>query len=289
MKSLLIVGQPRGFTSEAHRIAAKATQLDPSPFDRGELLNPHVNCTLKFPHLSKSEDSYVAFSAVLGQYKEGYCVKDVVQPFGVSRYIQEHPDHYNVLLIERPIEQVKLFQGLSGWKYPQLDMKKLYPSSMTVQYDSIIYDCAPFFAALEALGYTVTPFPYHLGAKFIARREETMAKTEMAEVILTTIPEGSPFILVDEDQWGTGELVFGRRRISFLEKEGQYWGPPADDETAIRECKRLRQNGASFIVFPWHSFWWLDYYKGFHDYLRSNYRCILQNERLIVFDLRVAE
>jgi len=116
--------------------------------------------------------------------------------------------------------------------------------------------------------------------------ELRLAKTEMAEVILTMIPEGSVFILVDEEQWGAGEFVFGRRRIPFLEKDGQYWGPPADDATAVRECERLRQSGASFIVFPWHTFWWLNYYKGFHQYLRSKFPCLLQNERLVIFDLR---
>jgi len=287
MKSLLIVGQPRGFTTEAHRIAAKATQLDPSPFDQGELLNPTFNPNLNFAHLSKSEDSYAAFSVLLAQYKEGYCIKDVVQPYGVSRYIQEHPDDYNVLVIERPIQQLRLFQGLQGWKYPQLDLKELYPGRIALQYESIIYDCAPFFAALVSLGYSVTRFPYHLAPEFIERREQTLAKSEMAEVIQTMIPEGGVFILVDEDQWGKmGEFVFGRRRLPFLEKDGRYWGPPADDETAVRECERLRQNGAGFIAFPCHTFWWLDYYKGFHNYLRSKFPCLLQNDHLVIFDLR---
>jgi hypothetical protein len=32
--------------------------------------------------------------------------------------------------------------------------------------------------------------------------------------------------------------------------------------------------------------WWLDYYKGFNQYLRSNFFCMLDNERLVAFDLR---
>jgi hypothetical protein len=286
MKSLLIVGQPRGFTSEAHSITAKATQLDPSPIGAGEVLNRDRNSKVKFPHYSKCEDSYAAFSDVLAQYKDGFCVKDVVQPFGVSRYIKEHPDDYNVLVIDRPIRQRRLFQGLKGWDYPQLDLKELFPGRITVQYDYIIYDSAPFFDALEAFGYTVHRFRYHLDADFIVMREVTLAKSEMAEAILDLIPEGNAFILVDEDQWATGEDILGRRRIPFLERDGQYWGRPADDETAVRELERLRQNGAGFIVFPWQSLWWLDFYKAFNDSLRSRYRCLLQNERLVIFDLR---
>jgi hypothetical protein len=78
------------------------------------------------------------------------------------------------------------------------------------------------------------------------------------------------------------------RTIPFLERDGQYWGPPADDEIAIQELERLRRTGAAFIVFAWSAFWWLDYYAAFHRYLRSRYPCRLENDRLVAFDLGVA-
>jgi glycosyltransferase involved in cell wall biosynthesis len=105
------------------------------------------------------------------------------------------------------------------------------------------------------------------------------------EEIAALSPPEDTLILVDDDLVGS-ELVAGRRSIPFLERDGQYWGAPLDDEMAIRECERLRQSGASFLVFAWTSFWWLDYYQGFLRYLRSNFRCVLDNNRLVVFDLR---
>jgi hypothetical protein len=60
---------------------------------------------------------------------------------------------------------------------------------------------------------------------------------------------------------------------------------PSDDDTAIRELTRLRESGAKFLVFTWDAFWWLDYYVEFHRKLKSQYRCVLKNERLVVFDL----
>ncbi len=104
--------------------------------------------------------------------------------------------------------------------------------------------------------------------------------------IATIIPPGDTFILIDEDQWGSREVVSDRRAIPFLERDGQHWGPPPDDDTGIRELERLRQAGARFMVFAWPAFWWLEYYAGLHQYLRSQFRCALENERLIVFDLR---
>ena len=98
------------------------------------------------------------------------------------------------------------------------------------------------------------------------------------------IPAGDTFILVDQNEWG-GEAVAGRHAIPFLERDGQYWGPPLDDETAIRELERLRQAGANFIVFGWPAFWWLYHYAELNRYLHSEFRCVLKNSRLVVFGL----
>jgi hypothetical protein len=74
--------------------------------------------------------------------------------------------------------------------------------------------------------------------------------------------------------------------VPFLERNGQFYGPPSDDATAISELERLRVAGASFIAFAWPAFWWLDYYSGLHQHLRSNFRCVLENDRVVLFDLR---
>ena len=106
--------------------------------------------------------------------------------------------------------------------------------------------------------------------------------------IETLIPAPNRFILVDDENWGLDETVFGGRHIPFLERGGQYWGPPSDDETAIKELGRLRDCGASHLVFAWPSFWWLKYYTGFVEYLRLHYYQELQNDRMVVFDLKVS-
>lgn len=103
--------------------------------------------------------------------------------------------------------------------------------------------------------------------------------------IAALIPAGDAFLLVDDDTWGL-DADAGRRPIPFLEKDGHYWGPPPDDATAILELERLRRSGASFVVFGWPAFWWLEHYSSFQEYMRSKYRSVLENDRLVVFDLR---
>jgi len=94
------------------------------------------------------------------------------------------------------------------------------------------------------------------------------------------------FVLVDDNHLQTSEIIFGRKRIPFLEKFGRYWGQPLDDKSAIREIERQRLVGAQYIFFAWVSFWYLDYYQEMHTYLKSNYECILDNDRLLGFRLR---
>jgi hypothetical protein len=103
--------------------------------------------------------------------------------------------------------------------------------------------------------------------------------------ISAVIPAGKRLILVDDNHWGS-EILPEFHALPFLEHEGQYWGTPPDDQTAIRELERMRQAGASFMVIGWPAFWWIDYYSGLRNYLSSNFHCVLHNSRLIIFALQ---
>jgi len=107
----------------------------------------------------------------------------------------------------------------------------------------------------------------------------------VAQEITAIIPPRETLILVDQDQWGS-EVVTNRVCIPFLERDGQYWGPPVDDNNAIQEFQRLHHNGANFIVFGWVAFWWLEHYSKFSHYLHTNFDCVLKNTRVVIFALR---
>jgi hypothetical protein len=63
--------------------------------------------------------------------------------------------------------------------------------------------------------------------------------------------------LVDQAEIADGLALDDRNWWPFLERDGQDWGPPADDATAISELERLHDAGAQFIVFTSCGFWWL--------------------------------
>jgi hypothetical protein len=108
----------------------------------------------------------------------------------------------------------------------------------------------------------------------------------LAQELTSILQPADPYVLVDGDEIRT-QFLGGRKAIPFLECQGTYWGPPPDDATGIQEVKRLRQAGAKLIVFAWPAFWWLDHYFLLEQYLRSTFPCLLENEQLVVFDLRL--
>ena len=132
-------------------------------------------------------------------------------------------------------------------------------------------------------GFLEVPLP---DAPFPRANEWMHLLMQAAQEVAQIVPAGETFILVDEQGFGS-DFARGRRPVPFLERGGEYWGAPSDSETAISELERLRvEAGARFIVFGWPAFWWLEHYAGLHAHLRSNFRRALENERLVIFDLR---
>jgi hypothetical protein len=100
------------------------------------------------------------------------------------------------------------------------------------------------------------------------------------------LTKGDTFILVDDGLLYQNERLANYSVLTFLEKDGTYYGAPTDDATAIDVLERARASGACLIVFAWPAFWWLNYYDGLFEHLRSRYACVLSKSRLVVYDLK---
>ncbi|HZH66195.1 MAG TPA: DUF4915 domain-containing protein [Flavisolibacter sp.] len=108
------------------------------------------------------------------------------------------------------------------------------------------------------------------------------AVQELKEVIA----EGETLILVDDNVWDANAVLSTFRRLHFLDRAGTFWGTPSDCDMAIKELETMRlEQKAKFIAFGWPSFWWFDHYKDFYSYLSKSYRCILDNDHVVVFNL----
>lgn len=99
------------------------------------------------------------------------------------------------------------------------------------------------------------------------------------------VPSGRRFLLLDQDEYRTSLDVRGTP-VPFPEREGTYWGPPAGDDDAIRDCDDMAKRGIEYAVVTRSAFWWLVHYPRFHRHLREHYRCVLENDLALIFDLR---
>lgn len=125
---------------------------------------------------------------------------------------------------------------------------------------------------------------YTLRLRTLAEMRWQSQTARFLTALRSTVPLGSRLVLIDEmvfdpvlfDSWQT---------FHFPEIQGEYAGPPANDEQAIAALKQVCQPGGGFLVFAWPCFWWLEYYTGFHRGLREQCRCALENELAIVFEL----
>lgn len=140
----------------------------------------------------------------------------------------------------------------------------------------------------RALGLEVDPELWKDGTAYFEYLERVSSVSrELAEVV----PAGSQYLLVDDGLWGdergVTDAVAGRVAIPFPERDGMYNGRPADDAAAINELDRLSsEHHPEFLIVLWLAFWWMDYYAEFASHLRERFPCVLENERLVVFDLR---
>jgi len=120
----------------------------------------------------------------------------------------------------------------------------------------------------------------------LAEKSDNRLMTQkLAKAIQEKTPADATIIVVDGGNWNLRELANGRAVFPFIEHEGQYWGCPADDETAIRELERLRSAGATHICFCCPALWWLDHYEALRRYLATQFTCVRADDLVVVYEL----
>jgi hypothetical protein len=108
----------------------------------------------------------------------------------------------------------------------------------------------------------------------------------LRETANAMIPRNATVLVVSR---GDEELLrLGpRRALHFPQDEfGRYAGyHPEDSDAAVAVLEDMRARGAEYLLLPSTAFWWLDYYKGFHDHLERNYPSIVSADDCMVFEL----
>lgn len=105
-----------------------------------------------------------------------------------------------------------------------------------------------------------------------------------SDEISTLVPIGNSLLLIDENEL-IYELQVSRQMRPFTERDGYFWGAPENDEVALNELIRMREDGINFIVILWPAFWYLELYHSFADYLHTHFKCLMRNSRLVAFQV----
>lgn len=117
-------------------------------------------------------------------------------------------------------------------------------------------------------------------ADWLLRRQRAIAELQ------ETIPAGSTLILVNNDEWGCEARALPTLRVvSFLERDGRFWGAPTDDAEALRELERMRAGGARYLAVTWNAFWWLEHYQLFCKHLHQRATRTRATDTVIIFQL----
>jgi len=123
-------------------------------------------------------------------------------------------------------------------------------------------------------------------------REYETLKRRVRAAVSAHVPEGATVLVVSH---GDDEFVGleGRTAWHFPQLQDGRWAGrhPDNDDEAVAELERLRAQGATYLVLPTTSGWWLDHYEGFRRHL-ERYRCASEDaETAVIYELeeRVTE
>jgi pyruvyltransferase len=115
----------------------------------------------------------------------------------------------------------------------------------------------------------------------IAEKRDSQAdwwrrRSRLHQVIAEVIPSGTNVIVADEEQ--IRPSITGVRALPFVERQGQYWGPPGSAEEAIAETQRQAARGAHWMIIAWPMLWLLETFPAFSRHLDEHYHIRHESE-----------
>ena len=104
-------------------------------------------------------------------------------------------------------------------------------------------------------------------------------------LVTQAVPEDAVVLVVSHGDEALLSLD-GRTGWHFpRDDEGGYGHNPGDGTEAIRSLEALRSEGATHIVFPEPTLWWLDEYAGLREYLQADSGEVARSQAGIVYAL----
>jgi glycosyltransferase involved in cell wall biosynthesis len=111
---------------------------------------------------------------------------------------------------------------------------------------------------------------------------------ELEVALLEHVPQGQSFILVDDEALNISQDFHNRLCRTLTDLDGNYVGHPENGSIAVKRLRTFQQQGARYIVFMWHSFWWFDCYPELRKYLDVSAARLHRSDTSMIFRLNEA-
>jgi hypothetical protein len=179
-KPLLLVGFPRGFTSQSYDILGRVTGLKEHYPNAGEFLNlQRLRATFPFAVQNRmkfydtSDDLYELVAEAMLRVKPGSIVKDVVQPFHVLRFLQENPSRFNVVYVKRNLSHVafSLLRREWGYVHQLQQLHERFSRFAAIDVDRTLEDITYPVEVARSLGYAARGYDYR-DSDFLKQKRE---------------------------------------------------------------------------------------------------------------------
>jgi hypothetical protein len=102
---------------------------------------------------------------------------------------------------------------------------------------------------------------------------------------LKKITPGDALIVAADNGNPTLFYYAERKDWHFPEKDVIVQGSPRNNEQSIGDLEQFRGRGASYFVFPRDTFWWLNYYSDFAQYLKRSAELISATDDFKIYRL----
>jgi hypothetical protein len=105
------------------------------------------------------------------------------------------------------------------------------------------------------------------------------------------LPADADVLVISKGDEGVLLLGAKRRGRHFPQNaDGVYAGyAPSDSTSAIAHLEQLQSAGATHLLLPGSSAWWLDHYAAFAEHLRRTGREIWRDDDAVIFELVAPE
>jgi 4-amino-4-deoxy-L-arabinose transferase-like glycosyltransferase len=135
-----------------------------------------------------------------------------------------------------------------------------------------------FFAVLTYLSYIyVTPLYAHQHPWMWSLGRE-LDRSTPPEVLVIIADYGDPRV-----------IYYSKRKGWHFLQDGLLKRNPHNTQEAITVLEKLRGEGASYLAFTPHTFWWFEYYQGFRGYLEARYRRVRETTEYVIFDITTSK